>query len=176
MALVTDAPRRKHRIVILDQLSCKLVGLHPRDPGSGEQFARRSLPEFHAEQVIRRLPQPGRNGLFGLLLGGILLQKLPHAVFGLKVQGAAVHIPAGHQKAGCIAHPLALQQPDRIRRAHQAVGAGDLLKRVGRTLFSQVMHQQQGNVVPVGQRFQDAHVLIIRRIGTHIRLRRPHLL
>ena len=74
------------------------------------------------------------------------------------------------QQPGRVAHPLALQQPDGVGGAHQAIGPGNLLERVGCALFAQMMHQQQPDAAAVRQGFQRAHILIIAGVSAVVRV------
>ena len=155
---------------MLHQFACELVGLYPGDSRGGQQFGGGARPAAGALDKVRRPPQVVRNGLPDLLLGGFLLQQLPDTVPGLQVEGAAVHVTARHQQPGCVAHPLALEQPDGVGGAHQAVGPGNLLERVGCALFAQMMHQQQPDAAAVRQGFQRAHILVIAGVSAVVRV------
>lgn len=168
--LVADALRGKHRVEVLHQFAGELVGLHPGDARSGQQFGGGACPAAGAPDKVRRPPQIVRNGLPDLLLSGFLLQQLPDAVPGLQVEGAAVHVTARYQQPGRVAHPLALEQPDGVGGAHQAVGPGNLLERVGCALFAQMMHQQQPDATAVRQGFQRAHILVIAGVSAVVRV------
>lgn len=85
--LVADALRGKHRVEVLHQFACELVGLHLSDARGGQQFGGGACPAVGAPDKVRRPPQVVRNGLPDLLLGGFLLQQLPDAVPGLQVGG-----------------------------------------------------------------------------------------
>ena len=74
------------------------------------------------------------------------------------------------QQPGRVAHPLALQQPDGVGGTHQAVGPGNLLKRVGCALFAQMMHQQQPDAAAVRQGFQRAHILVIAGVSAVVQV------
>ena len=95
--LVADALRGKHRVEVLHQFAGELVGLHPGDARSGQQFGGGACPAAGAQDKVCRPPQVVRNGLPDLLLGGFLLQQLPDAIPGLQMEGATVHVTARHQ-------------------------------------------------------------------------------
>ena len=113
---------------------------------------------------------------FGLFSRRLLVNQLPHAVLCLHMQRTAVHIPTCHQQSCRGTHALTLQQPDGICRAHQAVGTGYLMKRIGGSLLAKMVHQKHSDAMAICQRFQRAHILIVTRVGSAGRIGGPYLL
>ena len=107
---------------------------------------------------------------------GRFLQQVPDAVVEFQRQRAAFHITPGDLQPGRGAHPLALQQPDRVGRTHQAGGTGDLRKGVLRALLAQMVDQQNADVMGVGQLLECAHVPVVGGIGAAGRIDAAHFL
>lgn len=128
-------------MVVLYQAAGELVGLHAVNTRRGQQLGGGALPVGLPGQKVGGLPQPGGDGPLGLLAVGRFLQQVPDAVVEFQRQCAAFHIAPGDLQPGRGAHPLALQQPDRVGRTHQAGGTGDLRKGVLRALLAQVVDQ-----------------------------------
>lgn len=161
---------------MLYQAACELVGLHAVNARRGQQLGGGTLPDGLPSQKAGGLPQPGGDGPLCLLTVGRLLQQVPEAAVKFQRQRAAFHIPPGDLQPGRGAHPLALQQPDRVGRANDAGGAGDLGEGVLRALFAQVVDQQDADVVGVGQLFECAHIPVVGGVGAAGRLDAAHFL
>ena len=176
MALAADAQGRQIGGIKFHQLAGQLVGLHIGDAGGGQQFGGGALPAFLPLHKIGYSPNAGGHGLAGQFLGGLLLLQLPAAVLPAQVQGAALHIPAGHVQLGVQAHPPATQHPAGIRSAHQGHRAGNVIEGVVGPVLALVVHQQDADVVPVGQEFQGAHVPVVAGVDVAVGIAGAHLL
>ena len=176
MALAADAHGRQIGGVKFHQLAGQLVGLHIDDTGGGQQFGGGALPAFLPLHKIGYSPNTGGHGLAGQFLGGLLLLQLPTAVLPAQVQGAALHIPAGHVQLGVQAHPPATQHPAGVRPAHQGHRAGNVIEGVVGPVLALMMHQQDADVVPVSQGFQGAHVPIVAGVDIAVSIASAHLL
>ena len=163
-------------MVVLHQAAGELVGLHAVNACRSQQLGGSTLPDGLPGQKVGGPPQPGGDGPLGLLAVGRFLQQVPDAVVEFQRQRAAFHIAPGDLQPGRGAHPLALQQPDRVGRANDAGGSGDLGKGVLCALFAQVVDQQDTDAVGVGQLFEYAHIPVVGGVGAAGRLDAAHFL
>ena len=60
----------------------------------------------------------------------------------MKIQRSSVQIAPGQDNVSILARSLALHYPCGIRRTHQTIGTGNLVKWVGRRLFAQMVNIQ----------------------------------
>jgi len=154
----------------------QLVGQNAFNIGCREQFGSRTLPNANTVNVISHFPKVTRHRLRRNLFSAFFLVQNPNAVFFVQTQCFVVHVAPGHQDAGGLAHTLALHDPTGIGRAHQTVGTCNLLERIICGLFTQMVDQQNADIVLVCQCFQGADFLVIAGIHTVVLVAGTHLL
>ena len=77
---------------------------------------------------------------------------------------------------GVQAHSPATQHPAGVRPAHQGHRAGNVIKGVAGLVLALVVHQQDADVVPVGQGFQGAHVPVVAGVDVAVGIAGAYLL
>ena len=94
----------------------------------------------------------------------------------MQIQRSPVQITPGQDNVSILARSLALHNPCGVRCAHQTIGAGNLVEGIGRSLFTQMMNQQNTDAVLVCQRFQRTDVLVVAGVHTAALVAGAHFL
>ena len=143
VGFIADSSWRKHGIVMFHDFPGQLVGQNALDIGCGEQFGSRALPCSDTIDVVSHLPNISGNRLRRNSFCAFFLVQNPNAVFFVQTQCFVVHIAPGHQNAGSLTHAFALHDPAGIGRAHQTVGACNLLEWIVCDLFAQMVSSSE---------------------------------
>ena len=94
----------------------------------------------------------------------------------MQIQRSPVQITPSQNNVSILARSLALHNPCGVRCAHQTIGAGNLVEGIGRSLFTQMMNQQNTDAVLVCQRFQRTDVLVVAGVHTAALVAGAHFL
>ena len=114
------------------------------------------------------------------ILAVLALHQLPDKVVKLQGQFLIFHIPPTDQQRSSVSTALTAQDEVGVRSADDAGGTADIVKGIVAVLqFSQVMHQQNGDVEAVGNALDGGNVIVI--VAVHSRFSGaafgvPHLL
>ena len=139
VGFIADSSWGEYGIVMLHDFPGQLVGQNSLDIGCGEQFGSRALPCSDTINVVSHFPNISGNRLRRNLFSAFFRVQYPNAVFFVQTQCFVVHIAPGHQNAGSLTHAFALHDPAGIGRAHQTVGACNLLEWIVCDLFAQMV-------------------------------------
>ena len=84
----------------------------------------------------------------------------------MQIQRSPVQITPGQDNVSILARSLALHDPCGVRCTHQTIGTGNLVEWVRRSLFTQMMNQQNADAVLICQGFQRAYILVVTGVHT----------